>query len=379
MSEDPRQSPDGPGASEQSQKQPEVAESQQPGASSPSGAPQEQPGASIPANQPSQQSQYPPTPEVYIQPDAVTSGPGAQPRYPPAPEVYAQQPPFQPPQPQQPPRVQNPYAPPPAGYGAPAPFTPPPPFYGYGYDPFSQVRPLPLGQAIRELPTQYRRILFRPGARTFAAEQNKAEWGIIWVQILFLMVFIGIIALPVALIEKSALDAMLASSGSGAGLEIPTPVFITAVTIGAVVFAPLVFFASVGIQWLLAKAFKGTGWFKQQAYNQLLYQVPTFFVTALLYLILTPFINGFTSMLTLSTASTPNINVLALIVALLVGLVVWGIGIYSIVLNVFSIMATHRLSGGRATGVVLIPYAVAIVLYLGCVCVLTVASLSTLH
>ncbi len=39
--------------------------------------------------------------------------------------------------------------------------------------------PLPLGQAIRELPGQYLKVLTRPSVKTFAGEKGKAGWGII--------------------------------------------------------------------------------------------------------------------------------------------------------------------------------------------------------
>lgn len=371
MSEDPNQPAGEPEASGQPQEQPE--------AETPANAPQNEPEATAAANQP----QYPPPPEVYIQPEEVTSTPAAQPpQYPPTPGSYASQPeqPQQPPQPgpyaQQPPFVQNPYAAPGTGYSAPY-FTPPP-AYGYGYEQAQpEARPLPLGQAVRELPGQYWKILSKPGPRTFAAEQGKAEWGIIWIQLLFLTLFEAITALPIGLIEKSSFNATLTASGSAALLDIPTSVFIIAITIGVIIFTPLVFFATVGVQWLLARAFKGTGWFKQQAYDQLLFQVPITFITALLYLLITPFLSNLTALMTVTPGTAPNINPLALAISLIVELVAGGLGIYGIVLNVFSIMAAQRLSGGKATGVVLIPYAAVVVLYLCCICAVLVTTLST--
>ncbi|MGH2480943.1 MAG: hypothetical protein ACRDHW_14915, partial [Ktedonobacteraceae bacterium] len=53
----------------------------------------------------------------------------------------------------------------------------------YGYTP---QRPRPPGQAIQELPTQYVKVLTKPGAQPFLEEQSKADWGVIWVQLLFL-------------------------------------------------------------------------------------------------------------------------------------------------------------------------------------------------
>ena len=359
MSEDPSQLPGDSSAPEPSQ-EPKPAVS----------APQYPPAAPKPADQP----QYPPTPEVYIQPAEAASP--AQPQYPPAPSAYT--PPL--------PASQNPAtgygAPPagynnvpPAGYGAPA-FPPPP---GYGYVPqsdFPQARPLPLGQAIRELTSQYLKILRKPSARSFAAEQGKAEWGIIWMQILFLVVLEAITALPLGIMEGNLFNSLNTMEPAGA-TPFPTSVFIPAITIGVVVLAPISLFLIVGVQYLTARAFKGTGSFKQQMYNQLLFQVPTTFIIAALYLIMTPFLSSF--MAFSSPGQFSNFNPLAFIVVMLVGLVAWGISIYSIILNVFAIMAAHRLSGGRGTGAVLIPYGVLLVLYFGCVCAVFLVAASTIH
>jgi hypothetical protein len=326
-----------------------------------------------------QEGQGQPASEVYIQPEEIT--PAGQPQYPPPPEAYAQA--EQPPRiqnpyaaPQEPPRIQNSYAAPAPGYGAPN-FVPPP-MYGYGYEPFPQAQPLPLGQAIRQLPAQYRKILFKPGPRSFAEEQGKAEWGIIWVQILLLMLFEAILALPVGLVEIPVLNSSLSAAGAA---PITSSTFLTVATIAVIIFAPIVFFVMVSIQYLLGRAFQGKGQFKQQAYNQLLFQVPTIFIVSLLYLIMTPFLSSVTSMLAVTPGSTtiPSVNPLGLVVILVVGLLAWAINIYGIVLNVFSIMAAHRISGGRATGVVLIPYAILLILYFGCICVSTLVTFSSIR
>ena len=44
--------------------------------------------------------------------------------------------------------------------------------------------PLPLGEAIRQLPEQYKRVVTKPYAETFLVEMGQAYWGIIWVQLL---------------------------------------------------------------------------------------------------------------------------------------------------------------------------------------------------
>ncbi len=277
-------------------------------------------------------AQYPPASEVYIQPEEPRP---TEPQYPPSPEFYRQM------EIQSPPVVQNPYSAPPSSYAAPppgygVPTFPPAPGYGYDYPSLPQAQPLPLGQAIRELPGQYKKILFKPGARSFAEEQGKADWGIIWVQLLFLFVVAILFSLP---------DDLAGSSNAATNLL---------GTLGLAVFAPLLFFAIVGIQYLLARAFKGTGSFKQQAYNQLLFQVPLGVATTIVSLPLSWLTASVTSLTTSTSVSSGA--VLPLLVALLIDLVVLVIGVYSIVLNVFSIMATHRLSGGKATAAVLIPY-----------------------
>jgi hypothetical protein len=236
----------------------------------------------------------------------------------------------------------------------------------YGYQPPAQVQPLPTGQAWRELPGQYRKILFKPGPRSFSEEQGKAQWGIIWVQLLFLLAFEAMLALPVGLVDIPVLNSSLSSVGAA---PLPSSFFLIAITIGVIVFAPIAFFTLVAIQYLLGRAFGGIGQFKQQAYNQLLFQVPTTFLISLLYLVITPFLGDAASLLAAAPAAvTAQVSAPGLIVVLLVGLLAWVISIYSMVLNVFAIMAAHRLTGGRASGVVLLPYALLLVLYAGCVC-----------
>lgn len=290
--------------------------------------------------------------EIYIQPEETAYA--GQPRYPPLPDMYATQAPDGL-------RTQDPYSAPPLG--APT-FAPPP---ASRYETAARIQPLPLAQAMRELPVQYRKILLRPGVRSFAEEQDKAEWGIVWLQILLLVIFETMLALPVGLGYIPAFNSSLSAVGAA---PLSSSFFLTALTIGVLLFAPLAFFLQVGVQYLLGRAFQGRGQFVQQAYNQLLFQVPTAFLISLLYLIMTPFLSDLAAMFILTPGSVapPPVNGAGLALALLLSLVAWAINVYAIVLNVFAIMASQRLSGGKATGVVLIPYAVLLVLYAGCVC-----------
>jgi len=298
-----------------------------------------------------ERGQRQPVSEIYIQPEETVSA--GQPHYPPLPDMYAQAPGG--------PRIQNP------------PLAPAPGAAGFGQPPVSRyemvarTQPLPLAQAIRELPVQYRKILLRPGVRSFAEEQGKAEWGIVWLQILLLVVFETMLALPLGLGYIPTLNSSLSAVGAA---PLSSSFFLTALTIGVLLVAPIAFFVQVGIQYLLGRAFQGRGQFVQQAYNQLLFQVPTTFFVSLLYLIMTPFLSDMAAVLSVTPGSVapPPVDGAGLALVLLLGLLAWAVNIYAIVLNVFAIMASQRLSGGRATGVVLIPYVVLLVLYAGCVC-----------
>jgi hypothetical protein len=291
-----------------------------------------------------------------------------QPVYPPRPEYYAQMPgrdPYGvPPSGFPPPAQGRPGFPPPAGLPGMPPFPPPSGYVpaGYRFDPVPPVQPLPLGQAIRELPRQYKKILFRPGVRSFLEEQGKAEWGIIWVQVL-LQVFVGILLSVPRIVSLSQ-----STAGSSFSAEI-----LSLEDVVLLVLGPAFFFGGVGIQYLLARAFKGTGSFKQQAYNQLLFGVPLGVISSVVSAVFLSLVDGtgglFLHLMPTSsmtgqgyTTPPPVFNAGFLIGLLVFYLVVLALGVYQIILNVFALMATHRMSGGRATACVLIPPAVLYVL-----------------
>jgi Yip1 domain len=226
------------------------------------------------------------------------------------------------------PPPQNPYGTPPPQYGA-------PPYQqgGYGYVPPQQA-PRPVGQAIQELPNQYIKVVTKPSAQTFAEEMGKADWAIVWIQLLALAILGTIFGLL-----RSAIGLVSNPFVNTGGLNYNV---FTALTVSGSTFSfiavPVAFFIVVGIQYLLARAFQGQGNFLTQGYATLLYQVP--------------------------------INVASYILGLIPifgGIAGFALFIYGIVLNVFAIMAVHRLSGGKATAVVLIPIAVLFLLVLLCI------------
>jgi len=248
---------------------------------------------------------------------------------------------------------QGPYGPPPQGpynqpqgpYGAP-PYGQPQGPYGYppqgpfGVPPYQQpgygyvpppVAPLPLGEAIRQLPQQYIKVLTKPSAATFAEEMGKAAWNIVWVQLLALAVITAVLGYLASLIGSGIMPMTTSST-------VPmNPAMLQGVRLGSsfgqIIAVPLSFFIGVGILYLIARAFGGQGTFLAQGYTYLLFEVPLGIVTSLLALI-----------------------------PILGGLVAIAVGIYALVLQIFSIMAVHRLSGGKATLVVFIPVIVALVL-----------------
>ncbi len=227
------------------------------------------------------------------------------------------------------PPPQNPYGtPPPQGpYGAPPQYGAPP--YqqsGYGYVPPQQA-PRPLGQAIQELPNQYIKILTKPSAQSFVEEMGKADWAMVWVQLLILAIIGTIFGLIGGAIGQ-ATNPFASTSGVNPNTFLA---FTVSGSVFSIIAVPLGFFIIVGVQYLLAKAFQGQGTFLEQSYTRLLFDTPLGILRYVLGII--PILGG------------------------LIGL---ALSIYGIVLNVYSIMAVHRLSGGKATAVVLIPI---IVLY----------------
>lgn len=217
---------------------------------------------------------------------------------------------------------QGPYSQPQASYGYAA--TPQGPYgafadqqpgYGYGTPPV-QAAPLPLGEAIRQLPRQYIKVvLTERSAATFAEEQGKASWGSVWVQLIYY-------ALVVAVLEYLA--NVISQTGSS-DLALIVAIFIVVIPIG--------FFIIGGIYYLIARAFGGQGTFLAHIYAMLLYSVPLGTLAALLSLI-------------------PSLGRLA------AGIV----DIYSIVLSVRMIVGVHRLSGGKARAVILTPVAVIVLI-----------------
>jgi Yip1 domain len=198
-----------------------------------------------------------------------------------------------------------------------------PPFYPYtknqggpGYSPPPSA-PLPLGEAIKGLPQQYTKGTTRPGVMTFAAEMGKASWDIVWVQLIGQAIILALLSYLRILI----LHGFNAANFGTVGLPLVS-----------IIMAPMFFFIGMGILYGLARAFGGQGKFVTQCYTYLLFSVPIGIVSGVVFTLI-PVAGSFIAI---------------------------ALGIYGIVLTILSLKAVHRLSGGKATAVVLIPAGVVL-------------------
>ncbi|HLG78154.1 MAG TPA: Yip1 family protein, partial [Ktedonobacteraceae bacterium] len=172
------------------------------------------------------------------------------------------------------------------------------------------------------------------------------------------LLFVGALGTIIGIIRSTLGTAVAVGISGGASLALLTSLISGSASIFAIVSVIAGFFIVVGIQYLLARAFNGQGSFLQQAYDYTLFYVPISVVSTLI-----GFILGF-------------IPVLGLVMRVLVG---FALAIYQIVLNVFSIMASHRLTGGKATAVVLIPLAVIILLFFLCAFIAIAVFVTAMH
>jgi hypothetical protein len=248
---------------------------------------------------------------------------------------------------------QNPYGMPPQGqygvppqgqYGAP----------GYGAPVFT---PLPLNEAVQQLPTQYQKVLTKPSVAAFVEELPKAAWDITWIQLLIYIVIRVVVGLIVGLVVAAVVHASLASNPYSTATSLFSAATTTSSALMQIISVPAGFFIIAGLQYLFAKAFGGQGTFLGQCYTSLLFVVPLGIISSIL-------------------AILAAIPVAGSILASLIGL---AIAIYQIVLNVFQIQAAHRLTGGKATAVVLLPYVIIFVLIMICAIAFAALFVSMLH
>jgi len=234
---------------------------------------------------------------------------------------------------------------PPYGYANPFQAQP-----GYGYQPLRSKEPLPLGQAIKALPGQYYRILTKPGSMTFAEEMGKASWDIIWVQLIIMSVIAALFTLLAILIVALVISSSASASSSLTALPSILISFSFVIMLLVLILVPVSFFVGTGISYLIAKAFDGKGTFLEQCYTTMLINAPVTFLNVLLRLI--PFLGS---------------------------LAAFALSIYSIILQVYALMAVHRVSGGKAALIYFIPWIALAVVYVLFVSILLFVLFSALH
>jgi Yip1 domain len=221
------------------------------------------------------------------------------------------------------------------------------------------AKPRPLGLAVLDLPYLYIRGLF-PSSRFFAQEGERGSWGIVWVQILLLIIIPGALGLLRGLSRSAAIGNATNSQAlynTLVSFAIGTSL---AGTLILTLIVPILFFIGVGIQFALAKAFGGNGRFVGQCYAQLLYQVPLTILTSIISTLFVLFVQ-FTTRLVIS----PVVSL--------------ALFIYGVLLNVMVIAGVHNMTRGKATAVVLIPYIVGALLACGLALYFAKLIISALH
>ena len=181
--------------------------------------------------------------------------------------------------------------------------------------PSTQADTVPsFSRVLYQLPQRYFNALVKPSVATYTADKGNASWSLVWIQLLAWAVLDAMLGLLVNFIYPPATGTTFSR------------LFSLATSIGLIGVVPLLFFLLMGIVYLLAKAFGGQGTFLEQCNSSLYIQAPLGIFSKLLALI--PIVGRILN------------SVLSL---------------YGIVLQVFVIMAVHRLSRGKAIVAILIP------------------------
>ncbi len=179
------------------------------------------------------------------------------------------------------------------------------------------VLPLPLDEAIQQLPGQYIRVLARPSVSTFHAETGKAAWNITWFQIILYALLVSIFAL------------LRYHTNPTSPLQL-TSTFISS---WGVIVIPLSTLVGTGFLYLAARMVGGRGTFLQQSYVTCLYTIPLGILGNILQMI-------------------PTTGIFLYVL----------VEIYALVLYFYMLRAVHHLSLARSIVASIISLVIAIVL-----------------
>jgi len=221
---------------------------------------------------------------------------------------------------------------------------------GFDFDRELPSSPLPLGEAIRGLFSQYGQVITHPSPKLFAREMGKAKWNIVWVQIIAYSIIVALFSLLSSIgVDVNAVATSVVTGADTSGLS-PAAVgalhyilvFVYAASIyGQVLITPITIFIAIGVLFLLAKAFGGTGKFLSQLYCSLLFLVPLGIISSFLSLLL--------SYLPVGGSTLAFLIAIAKLV-------------YECMLLGYLLIPVHRISRGRATGAVLLLCGVVVLL-----------------
>lgn len=223
-------------------------------------------------------------------------------------------------------------------------------FHRFDFDAEPQSSPLPLGEAVRGLFAQYWQTIAHPSPKLFAREMGKAKWNIVWVQIIGYSIIVALFSLlsAIGFDVNAAANSVVAGAdtnglpASAVGVLQHILVFIYDAGIyGQILITPLTIFIGIGILYLLAKVFGGTGKFVTQLYCSLLFLIPLGVISSFLSLLFSYLPSG---------GST-----LAFLVSI-------AKLVYEGVLLGYLLIPVHRISSGRATGAVLLLCGVVVLL-----------------
>ena len=211
----------------------------------------------------------------------------------------------------------------------------------------SLVTPLPLAQANRALPRQYFRVLTKPSVVTFAEEMGKASWNMVWVQLIGLGIITALLDFLRNLISPLSLAAF--------------PTFALLSFLSPIITVPFTFFITMGIAYGIAKAFAGRGTFLAQSNIALLPYVPLAILSKLLTL-LNPFVHRPLVSPHFTSPAVTSTLILFTVITFVLAACGLALLIYQVVLQVLGIMAVHRLTGGKAAIVIIVPTAVSFII-----------------
>ena len=225
----------------------------------------------------------------------------------------------------------------------------------------AETRPRSLGAASIRLPLLYLKALFTPSARFFAAEGERASWGLVWIQIILLILIPGLLAFFRSLDLSSAARDATSSQAIGDLLSALTVSTTLVGIIAQILIVPLLFFFGLIVEFLIARAFRGQGRLVWQGHAALLYQVPLAIISSAISTIFL----AIHLPLAVRLSLYPIINL--------------ALFIYGLFLNIMAIEGVHRLTRGRSTLVVIVTYAVFALIIMLLLIVLARAIVSALH